>query len=151
MKYLVPETGVMVKAGVFDSPALIIASAILVVVGIVVVTLSVLYRRRAQAESPRAGMSTGRLVFKLILLAAVAISLAGFFLLDEGELQEIATFLSGEQCCQQAEPHECCPAETAQACCPVAVVEETTQSQSTSALSGVTESPDGLAGEAGER
>ena len=72
MKYVVPETGGMVKAATFDSHALIIAAAILVVVGIVVVTLSMLFRRHSEAASPQAGISPGRLAFKLILLAAVA-------------------------------------------------------------------------------
>jgi hypothetical protein len=151
MKYLAPEAGGMIEASVFDTHALIIAAAILVVVGIVVVTLSVLFRRRRAASAAGEGMSPGRMAFKIILLAAVAVSLACYLLLDKGELEGVLAFLTGEPCCPQEEQQECCSPEDAQPCCPEAEAEETTHSQSESTSPGLDAKQAGLAGEAEEQ
>ena len=114
MKLLAPESCGMVEASIIDAHALLIATAIFVVVGIVVVTLAVLMRKPSAAG----GVGSGRLVLKIVLLAAAAACLACYFLLDEGELNSVVAFFTGEPCCEAQHAQACRGPEDAQACCP---------------------------------
>ena len=129
MKLPAPEPMGMVEASVIDTHALLIAAAVFVVVGIVVVTLAVLMRKPSAAE----GAGPGRLVLKIVLLAAVAACLACYYLLDDGRLNDVVALFTGEPCCQE---------EGGQACCP----QENASRPNEALLTGAAKAPDGQTG-----